>query len=614
MAYILFHSLALLGLGALVWLPGNALHRRLVRSTDPDPLRPLAAFTFGAALWIALTFTLAAGGFLHRAAVGVAAGLFLVFGLATWLRCGAPRPSLPARPRAQALAAAAALTTVLVPLLLLALSPQIAWDADVYHLTLPRRFIDAGGFVPAPFLVYAHWPLNTELLFAVAMLAGDYVLAKLVHLGFGLLVFAALMRGCRAFHQPASGWLAIALVLANPVVIFEMRAAYVDLAYTFFFLVAFFAVHRALEHREEAKGDLLVAGVACGLIAGIKVTGLAAAVVIGTLAVIGTLPRPPFRRLALRFALPTLLLAMPWMLKAAWETGDPFYPLLHRWLGGPGWSAALTAQFQAWQQGIGMGREPIDYLLLPLRVILRGGPGYDHFDGRLTPLWIVFLPLALLGMRLPLVRRALGCAGLYFLLWSLSSQQMRFLIPILPLLALAAAVSCVERLRALAPRRRQALGWVALAATLAFLLTTHAQVLGAGLKSGRIYLLASGGEALRQSVVPPVFAHIDDTLPAAAKLLFLNTNRGFHCQRDYVADSFFEASQIADWLRPAEDLTALRARLDDMGITHILIERRQWGIAYPEPLLELLGDSRQAVPHFRSPDGRHILLALQPTP
>ena len=32
--------------------------------------------------------------------------------------------------------------------------------------------------------------------------------------------------------------------------------------------------------------------------------------------------------------------------------------------------------------------------------------------------------------------------------------------------------------------------------------------------------------------------------PADAKLMLLNTNHGFFCHRDFVADSFFEASQI----------------------------------------------------------------------
>ena len=40
-----------------------------------------------------------------------------------------------------------------------------------------------------------------------------------------------------------------------------------------------------------------------------------------------------------------------------------------------------------------MGRDAVDYLLLPWRVILEGGRGYDHFDGELGAFWIVVLPV-----------------------------------------------------------------------------------------------------------------------------------------------------------------------------------------------------------------------------
>src|SRR5688572_29078880 len=90
-----------------------------------------------------------------------------------------------------------------------------------------------------------------------------------------------------------------------------------------------------------------------------------------------------------------------------------------------------------------MGRSPLDFLLLPVRVLFFGAEGYERFDGRLHPLAGVLLPVAVIGAwREPIARRALAVAGIWFVLWGATSQQMRFMIPALPFLAFATAVGC----------------------------------------------------------------------------------------------------------------------------------------------------------------------------
>ena len=109
--------------------------------------------------------------------------------------------------------------------------------------------------------------------------------------------------------------------------------------------------------------------------------------------------------------------------------------------GGPGWSAEVGEQFAAWQRSIGMGRDPIDYLLLPFRLLRHSGPGYARFDGALSPVWLAVVPVALGAVRSPRGRRVLAVAGAMFVVWAAGSQQSRFLIPILPLIAAAAVAT-----------------------------------------------------------------------------------------------------------------------------------------------------------------------------
>ena len=419
-------------------------------------------------MWITAAFSLAAFGALNRFAV---LGLACLFAFAALLaRRSDARPLAPSAGGGGRPFEFALVSLLIVPFYLLTLDPEVSWDADVYHLTLPRLFIAHGGFRSVPFNVYSHWPLGAELLYAVAMLAKDYVLAKLVHFAFGAATLYAIAVGCREFHRGVAAPLAhrgvaaplahrgvaaplaALLFLANPVVLTELHVAYVDLAYAFFFTAGFLFALRATAGEGDGAAHWLLAGICCGVVAGLKVTGIVAAAVVGSLAVpslvaayrsgllgsvVGTL--------ALRFVLPVLVLWLPWLVKAWLGTGNPVYPFGYALFGGIEWSSGLAIQFSQWQSSIGMGRDVLDYILLPMRVILEGGVDYPHFDGRIGAFWIVVLPLALaLGMRTRLVRCALLVSGLYFVVWAFSSQQMRFLVPILPLLAMAGAIAICD--------------------------------------------------------------------------------------------------------------------------------------------------------------------------
>jgi len=617
MSDLLAHLFALGSLAAAFGLCGTALERAFFREAALDGLRPLARAALGVLAWMVMLFALAAVGALTiRWILGLACASAIAAGLA-WARWGGGGP-----PRATGAGFAGVALALTSPFLVLALRPQVSWDASAYHLSLARRFLAAGGFEPVPLNVYAHWPLATELLFAAAMAIQDYTLAKALHYGFGLATLWALYLGARTFHRRQSGWLAAPLVLANPVLLFELSIAYVDLAYAFFFLCGVLFVARWRSEGGDARRSLCLAGLCAGGLAGLKVTGILGAAAIGCLVLPRIVARLRARDarggagLALAFGLPVALLWLPWLVKAAVVTGNPVYPLLYGTFGGPDWSPALAEQFAGWQRGIGMGRSALDYALLPLRVILSGGPGYDRFAGEIGVQWIVLVPLAIAFHRQPLVRAALAGSGIYFALWSLGSQQMRFLIPVLPPLALAAAIAVDEAVARAAdavpglrdPRRRRALELALLAAATGLALHTARRPLTRAFEV--LPRLLDQKQALQVEARTSADRFVA-SLPQDARLLLLNTNQGFFLERNYLADSFFEASQIADWLGRARSAGEVHTALRERGVTHVLIEHRDWGIAWPAGLEALLADPDRLARRFRSLDGRFEIFELR---
>ncbi|MEM7587844.1 MAG: hypothetical protein AAF560_30930, partial [Acidobacteriota bacterium] len=186
--------------------------------------------------------------------------------------------------------------------------------------------------------------------------------------------------------------------------------------------------------------------------------------------------------------------------------------------------------------------------------------------------------------------------------------------------------------------RRLAKG-LTFAVAMIFFATSQARILVAGTRTLGIYLKAD--DDLAATAVPPVYRYINQNLPADARLLFLNTNQTFFCEREALADSFFEASQIAAWMAeaqgpeadpveadpveadpveadpveadpieadPVEELSKL---LGSRRVTHVLIEHRPRPIRYPNALGELLQDPSRSTRLHQTPDGRFSLFELR---
>jgi hypothetical protein len=620
-AYALVHA----GLSAALllgfWATGRALALASRAPIGAMRLPFLASAGLGMIAWSSALFALAALDRLSpdglRAAALAAAGAGLALAIRDALRARG-RPPRPGKLGWRETAGAACLAVALASSFLLSLDPRVEWDADTYHLTLPRIFLEQRGFVRIPFFVYSTWPLATELLFAVALAVRDHVLAAGLHFACGALLVIGVASVARRSAGPAAGVFAGALLLADPAFHFEIRTAYVDLALALFFFLAYCAWQPADACAEPRKRRqlLVLAGVFLGGAAGTKLIGGLAFAVFAALELGRGLARR--RRLGALIGdqacllLPALALASPWYLRSFALMGDPLYPALYAIFGGGGgeWSAELAARTAEHHRAFGMGRTPWDFLLLPLRLTAIGDPEAAlRFGGNVHPLWAVLAPILVWGCFADRAVRALALPALLWIAcWFAGSQTVRLLLPAQPLLVCAVAIACARAATALAPRQPGALASLAFAVAAAVAVS---DVVEAAPRVAELARLARSGErAVLDSALPPHCRFVNDELPPDARILMLDENRSFFCRRSFLADSLFQASQMNALLRTTSDAEGLAALLHRLGVTHLLVADRDWGIDWPLHLREALAGGTLLRRVYR--DEELALYALSP--
>jgi len=86
--------------------------------------------------------------------------------------------------------------------------------------------------------------------------------------------------------------------------------------------------------------------------------------------------------------------------------------------------------------------------------------------------------------------------------------------------------------------------------------------------------------------------------------MLLNTNQGFFLDRPYISDSFFQTSHMNEMFLENPTVAGIADVFRRLDVTHVLFCTRNWRIAYPPALWELLGDPRRARLVHRSPDPR----------
>jgi len=415
--------LAWLGAGSLVLAPLGATGDRLLDGLNRIGVGALAfALATFAAGWAS---ALSSAAYRLVFALTAAAGAWMAFRL---LR-GATLPRIRTwRPWELALAALLIAYAVLGAVATSA--PISSPDALLYHAADPARFVEAGRIFEIPSNSSSYEPFNVQMLVLDGFLLWDSVQGAFAPFLLALVAAAAIAGAVERLAGRAVALLAATVFFAQPLMLWEATSTFIESGLACAVALAGWNLLRFARHGEET--GLVVAGIFAGGAAGMKYLGLIAVLAFTVAAAIALRRRlTPTRVLA--FAGPAVVVALAWYAKNAILTGNPVYPHLFG-----GLNASAAAELDATMASFGHGHSIADFLFLPVR-LLGSGEGFDGGEF-LSPLFVAFAPLALL---IPAPRRVRFAvvAGLavYVFAWFVTSQQARFLVPLLPALAVLAA-------------------------------------------------------------------------------------------------------------------------------------------------------------------------------
>jgi len=528
---------------ALVALAATGLGAGLLglrrAASEGEPVDAVAAFALGgAALGTALLPPTALG--LTHPAVFIVALLAAASG---WLT--RPRMRWPSAPAAAWVAGLA----LLAPGLLDALAPPVDTDEIYYHLALPAMLLREGALPGGVWLPDGSRPLVTHLLDAAAMVVGGEAGPKLLHwLGAAGLALAVRDVGARRLEARA-GDVAALLLLGSYTVIQASGLANNDLPAA---LLVVLALDACLGGRRWWMAAFAGAALAT------KYT--AAGPVVGIYLLWWWRRRgEPAGALPELAALTAAALAWvaPWWLRNGMEGLHPLFPFAG-WTEMPGFAFMYPEKY-------GMGRGPVDLLLLPWRVVVDSAPDSYAFLGRVSPAALVCLPGALWGLargRAPIAFVAL----VSFVAWAAGVHALRLLLPAAGVMALGAAAGW-----------RELAGWGRAAALLVWLIglpANHGPWLASVADRAPAALGWEDREALLARRVRDWHAveWVNENAPEDARIALLFSWPRYHLERPVILGSVEDhvPSRYLLLSRGDDALTGLRER----GVTHVLAWRR----------------------------------------
>ena len=320
------------------------------------------------------------------------------------------------------------------------------FDSREYHMQIPKEWYQQGRIDFVPHNVYGNMPLGAEMhcLSGMNMVWTDpqwwygAIVGKVVIAAYAVLTALLLYAFGARFLTRYAGAIAALVFISTPWIGYVSFAGLIDAVSAFYLLASCYAflVWRDARRQEsdEASGLVMLAGFLAGSSVACKYPAVVFVVLPIGIGVLSAGARRVDWKAAVLFGLAVLAACGPWFIKNQMLTGNPTYPLLAEVFGGKTrtpekidrWTRAHRTAHVAGQDTFGWAAMRDSAVVLLVKS--------DYASPLLVPLLVISL-LAREHRRLLGLLAALIAVNVVAW-WLLTHRVDRFLIPILPLVAI----------------------------------------------------------------------------------------------------------------------------------------------------------------------------------
>ena len=426
--------------------------------------------------------------------------------------------------------------------------PPYVWDEQVYQTLLYARFPETAGKIDNP---YSAYPLLPHFFMMWVRSWGGLSLPRLtvwlLSLFLGGKLYLETRRRCKS---PVFAAVAAAVVMLSPLALVLHNGFYAESFVALFALAGFLTLENPTEDYgagSEARRQLL-AGVFAGACVAVKLTGVGAALMLAIIA--------SKRRYFRCFAAAAVFAALPFFIRPWLTFGNPVYPFGSA-LWGSEKAKLVENVFRALGSDYGTGKI-VGTATGWLTVCFAGGKVYDGVVcgfGVLALTLLLFFGLWRSRDKSSLVSFGALAAGYFF--WAMTSQQSRFLYPLLfvAVLLLADNFHVFEgrnmRLAAiLLPAVGAVVSWQMLYPQLKTHVTAWRIIPMARREPGRFLVLTTNDPGYFNAL-----KLLGRVAPAEARVLLLGERRGLYVPRRFEHGSpLFQEARLTPVPKTADEL------------------------------------------------------------
>ncbi|MBV9217086.1 MAG: phospholipid carrier-dependent glycosyltransferase [Acidobacteria bacterium] len=502
------------------------------------------------------------------------------------------------------------IVTAILLTLISALAPPIAKDALLYHFSVPKAFVaqHSSGFVGGNIASYL--AMGTEMHYVWAMLLGGLCSPRTAEAAAGATGFLFLplllmtVYGWTRELKLSRNWalLATAIVATVPTAYHVASSGYIDLSLALYVTLATYSLTRWW--KEQSWGWAIMIAIFLGAALSVKLTAVFAFAAFALIVLlrardqVATAPgldkkdapdnteavsaRSNGAGRAVLKGFGALLLAgviaSPWYIRTWIATGSPVFPFyMNIWPGhASGWDVERSNLFQEMNSQYGdVDKNKLNLVTAPVRASIAAQPEQPaNYDGVLGVAFLIGLPLliwALWKFDLAVeIKIAVGVAGVLYLSWLFSSEQLRYLLPILPLLAIG-IVASGEAISKTRESLGKVLRYSLIAASACGLLTSFAWFCQKA--PLRVVL---GGETRDEYLTRnldyyPYYKEINTNTDPSSRVWLINMRRDtYYIDRPVVSDYLFEDWTLRQMLWSTRSVEELRARAAAMNVQYVL--------------------------------------------